>query len=270
MLCDVHVFYMHSSSMDLVLSPSTLTLTSTLLQQTGFGEEEGEEVLESATLWQYSIPPVNRNEYVRQISTADTSAPHFSDLAEGEGINCSVRQLPWRLHDYPAFELDFKVKDPDSLLSVELIVLATRTGDTLLRRPHLRGPHVVGSYNLTGTEMVEFVLVARNLQGLTSTSQCSLLRYDRSPPLGRITPSHLVSSHPSRLEALVVLFDEYGLDAVQQVAVGTVSGEYGSDVMDWRDFSIALLQTPPISHAFSFRRVSVSVHVSHNYIACVQ
>ena len=86
--------------------------------------------------------------------------------------------------------------------------------------------------------------------------------YDRSPPLARINPIRPVSSHSHKISALFSLFDESGIDTPLHVAIGTVPGEFGNDVMDWTTFDLSGITTPPPDNGdslnlFSFRRVRI-------------
>jgi len=80
--------------------------------------------------------------------------------------------------------------------------------------------------------------------------------------MARINPIRTISSHPSKIQALVVLFDEFGFDSVQEIAIGTIPGESGSDVLPWRQFDATQIDTPPdmagnVLNLFSFSRVSL-------------
>ena len=243
--------------MDLSLVPSSLSLSTRLVQQTGVGEGQGEEEeVESDTLWRYSIPPVARNEYWYTGSTSDDTAPVFSSpLPNVTNSQCIVRQLPWRHHDNPAFELYFQVCDAESVSNVTLEVKAVESGAVLIHSTQLRGLRFAGPHPLPHGQSIRFTLTAENSEGLSSTTSCELPFYDQSPPLAHITPRHPTSSHPSQLEALLSLFRQFELNEVQEVAVGTRAGPEGHDVMDWKEFSRLLLSTPPAGASFSFGRV---------------
>lgn len=250
-------FPLCSSAMDLSLVPSSLSMSTRLVQQTGVGERQGEEEeVESDTLWRYSIPPVARNEYWYTGSVRDDTAPVFSSLLPNVTDSlCTVRQLPWRHYDNPAFELDFQVCDAESVSNVSLKVTAVESGAVLIQSTPLRGLKFSGPYAFPLGESIRFTLTAANSEGLSSTAFCELPFYDQSPPLARITPRHLTSSHPSQLEALFSLFGLFELSQVQEVAVGTRAGPQGHDVMEWKEFSADLLSTPPPGASFSFGRV---------------
>lgn len=245
--------------MDLSLVPSSLSLSTRLVQQTGVGEgQEVEQEVESSILWRYSIPPVARNEYWYTGRTSDDTAPVFSSpLPNVTDSRCAVRQLPWRLPVNPTFELYFQVCDAESVSNVSLEVKAVGSGAVLIPTTQLRGLKFTSPHSLPHGESLRFTLTAENSQGLSATTSCELPFYDQSPPLARITPRQTASSHPSQLEALLTLFGQFELSEVQEVAVGTRAGADGHDIMDWEEFSTALLSTPPAGAAFSFGRVGL-------------
>lgn len=85
--------------------------------------------------------------------------------------------------------------------------------------------------------------------------------YDRSPPLGRIEPIKTLTSNPSEFVVLLTLFDEFGLEDMQQVAIGTVPGQQGTDIADWQPVSTSDINTLPSGGGlslYSFPRVSPS------------
>ena len=194
----------------------------------------------------------------------DPSAPVFAPLPyDPQRLGCYVRQIPERPYTTPAFELEFNLTDPQSLLGVTFNVGASDgTGDYVPISP-LGGTRVVIPWRVSLATQLHITVVAVNLNGLVSVAKCALSTFDGSPPLARVNPIRLLSSHPTRIEALLVLFDEYGLGDVQQVAIGTVPGAYGSDVMPWTSFSTTAILTPPTLgvgtsalNLFSFPRVS--------------
>ena len=250
-------FPLCSSAMDLSLVPSSLSMSTRLVQQTGMGERQGEEEeVESDTLWRYSIPPVARNEYWYTGSASDDTAPVFSSpLPNVTDSLCTVRQLPWRHHDNPAFELDFQVCDAESVSNISLEVTAVESGAVLIQSTPLRGLRFNGPYAFPLGESIRFTLTAANSEGLSSTTSCELPFYDQTPPLARITPRRSTSSHPSQLEALFSLFGLFELSEIQEVAVGTRAGPQGHDIMEWKEFRADLLSTPPPGASFSFGRV---------------
>lgn len=247
--------------MDVVLVPTTLNLTTKLVQLTGAGEFADEEIIEAEVLWQYSIPPLNRDEFYYEGSLVDSSAPMFSPLTYSNQSDCFIRQLPWRAYDNPAFELEFEVSDRQSLANTSYRFGSFDGGGDVIPEKELGGMRVVIPHELLSATELFLTLSATNQNGVESLVSCGLPIYDRSPPLARINPIRSVTSHPSRIKALVALFDEYGIEAVQEIAVGSVPGEYGYDVQPWISFTTADIYSPPamagnVMNLFSFARVS--------------
>ena len=244
--------------MDLVLSPTSLSLTAQLAQTTGAGEFATEEILQTDTLWYYSIPSFNRDEFYYKGSLGDESPPNFTPLPYSDS-DCYVRQLPVGDFQNPLFEIEFTVTEPQGFITTSYqLGTAPRTND-IIEISEISGRRIVVPHRLVPASPIHVTVIATNLNGDKSFAMCSIPSYDRSPPLARINPIRLHSSHPSKISALFTLFDEFGLDTPIQVAIGTVPGDYGSDVMDWSDFDLSGIFTPPTSDGnltqFSFKRV---------------
>lgn len=245
--------------MDVVLAPTSLILTSQLVQTTGAGEFAGQETLEVQTLWEYSIPPLNRDEFYYEGALLDDTPPGFIPLSYvgTDQSDCFVRQLPGRQYSNPAFELEFEVVEWQSVVNITYKVGSFEMGGNIIPETELGGKRVVVPNELIPAHRIFFTVLATNLNGGQSIASCQLPVFDRSPPMARITPVRSISSHPSKIQALVVLFDEFGLEDSLEIAMGTVPGEYGNDTLPWRPFNTALIYTPPAGNAFSFSRVSV-------------
>ena len=250
--------------MDIVLAPSSLTLTSRLFRRTTGGLAEP-ELLQTNIEWEYSIPPLHRDEFYYRGVLEDTTPPVFATLPN-QGP-CFVRQLPGRPHGNPAFEVLYYVSDEQSMLSVTLGVGTYQHSDDVLSSVQLGGDGGLTVYDgLQAAEQLFFTVSATNQNGLSSFASCSLLNghfYDRSPPLGRINPVGTLSSHPDTIQALVVLFDEFGLTEVQEIAIGMLRGAGGTEILPWTPFTTSLISTRPqadggdVMELYSFGRVSL-------------
>ena len=249
--------------MDIVLVPSEFNMTTQVVQRTGAGQFAEQEILQSDTVWQYSIPPLNSDEFYYQGTLADTTPPLFIPLPYAPTADCFVRQLPGRNYNNPAFEIEFEAVDDQSTLNVSYFVGTYLNGDNVLRRIELGGKRLVVPHFLLPEEELYFTIVVRNLGNVESFASCVLpdgVYYDRSPPFARINPIRPISSHPSQIEALIVLFDEYGFGVSQEIAIGLVPGESGIDTMSWTPFDVNSINLPPnasdVMDLFSFGRVS--------------
>ena len=257
----------HSSTMDVVLVPSTLTLTSQLFPRSAATDSADEAPLQSNTLWRYSLPAFNRSEFGYTGSLADATPPIFTPLSYSiDQSDCFVRQSPERPYNNPAFELEFDVTDPDSLLATSYQVGTAANSGDVLEKTQVAGHRIVVPSQLTSGIELYFTVSAENLNGVETFATCKLpegVIYDRSPPMAKVVPIRSVSSHPSKIRVLVSLFDEAGFDGVQEVAVGRVPGEGGDGVMVWSGWNASLIYTPPedtgdVLDYFSFGRVSGS------------
>ena len=253
--------------MDIVLAPSTLNLTTQLIQLTGAGEFADQEVLETQTVWEYSIPPLNRDEFYYEGRLADVTAPLFVPLsyASADQSDCFVRQLPGRPYGNPAFELEFDLSEPESVMNITYRAGNLLNGGNVISETELGGSRVVVPHNLLPAQEMFFTVSATNLNNLQMLASCSLHVYDHSPPMARINPIRAVSSHPAKIRALVVLFDEFRLDTLQEIAIGTVPGSSGDDVLSWQPFNVTQIYIPPdiageVLNLFSFSRVSRKKH----------
>ena len=258
-ISDTHL--LSSSQMDMVLSPSSLSLTSQLAQTTGAGEFTTEEILQTDTLWYYTIPSLNRDEFYYQGLLTDESPPQFTPLPYANS-ECYIRQLAVGDFYSPLFEIEFDVSEPQGLMSTAYQVGSATKTDDIIGNSELVGSRIVIPHQLIPASPIHVTVTATNLNGDRTLATCSVPSYDRSPPLARISPIRAVSSHPSKILALFSLFDEFGLDTPLQVAIGTVPGEYGDDVMGWMNFNLSTITTPPpengdVLNRFSFKRVSV-------------
>ena len=256
----------HSSQMDLVLSPSSLSLVSQLARTTGAGEFASEEILQTRTLWSYEIPPLNRDEFYYQGSLVDETPPAFQPLPY-TNTDCYVRQLAVSNFYNPLFEIEFSISEPQGLHSTTYQIGAAPKTDDIIGFSEITGSRIVLPHHLIAGSPIHVTVTATNRNGYETLATCSMTSYDRSPPLARITPVRPVSSHPSKIAVLFSLFDEFGLDTPLQVAIGTVPGEYGADVMDWVDFDISSITTPPTANGnvlnhFSFMRVRCAWYCS--------
>ena len=258
--------------MNLKLSPSLLNLTAGLIRQTGAGAFADLQVLDSQILWQYSVPPVQQEEYMYNGVTQDETAPSFTKLSYDDGISspsCYVHQLPNRLYSQPAFEIEVDLEDCEDYLSTTFRVGTHLDGDDVFQMHLFSGQRIVVPNSLETGKRLFVTVEATNSMGLQSIARCQLYTYDTSPPMARINPRSLFSSHPFQLESLVVLFDEYGLEDTYAISIATSPGDY-SNIMQWQEFSITLINAPPSEPAsnlslFSPPRVSYCLIITDRF-----
>jgi len=259
--------------MDLTLSPSELNLVARLIRQTGAGAFADLEIIDSQNLWQYSVPPVHREEYAYTGVTEDETVPTFTQLSYGSSVappSCYVRQLPNRSYNCPAFEIEVNLQDCEDYLSVTFVVGTHVDGSDVFQLHKFTGQRLVIPDTLDTGRRLFVTVAAANSMGLTNIARCELATYDTSPPTARINPRALFSSHPSQLETLIALFDEYGLIDTYEIAIATYPGEY-DNVLEWQLFDTNMVDTPPTmplsnTSLFSAQRVSF-IMCNYCYIA---
>ena len=252
-------FFHYSSTMDLVLHPSSLNLTTQLIQRVGVGELATENVLETNVPWAYDIPDVNiKNEFHYTGIHKDSSPPTFSSLSYANHSDCNIRQLINRDYTNPAFEIDFSLEEPEGLSDVRLMIGTHEDGEDVLSATVLRGERLILPNSLSlGDELVATVL-ATNKNGLESSVHCILSDYDLSPPQARVVPFSYTTSHPNMFQVLLVLFDEYGLTEDMELGVGTVAGNEGHDLLNWVTLITDRVDQVIDNEKFSFPRVNTS------------
>ena len=230
----IHMCMLYSSSMDLELNPSNLNLTSKLIQVTSAGATPTEDVLDSQILWQYTIPSVNRNEFIYEGTTMDTTPTLFNPLQYSNTSDCHVRQLSGRRYGNAAFEVEVTLSEPQGIPNLSYQIGSYEGGSDVIPATEILGERIVVPHPLLPAQEIFITMEATNPNSVSTVAQCSLRVYDRSPPLGRVDPIERFTSNPNKFVVLLSLFDEFGLEDTQHVAVGTVAGEEGTDIMDWQ------------------------------------
>lgn len=243
--------------MDLKLVPSNLNLTSRLVRITSTGTTPTEEVIDSQILWQYLVPSVNRNEYRYAGTTPDPSLPSLLPLPYSDSASCFVRQLSGRSYANPAFELEIYLSEPQGIPNISYRVGTYEHGDDVINDVEIAGARVVVPHSLIPAQQVYVTVEVTNQIPGSSVGECAMPVYDRSPPLARVVPIRPLTSRPDQFEVLLSLFDEYGLEDIQYIAMGAVAGEHGNDIADWQAINVThLINTPPASDPYAFSRVS--------------
>lgn len=245
--------------MDFQLTPSNLNLTTKLAQITSAGVTPTEDILDSQILWQYLIPSVDRNEFRYEGTTVDPTPPSFKRLLYSNSTTCHVRQLSGRSYTTPAFELEFLLSEPQGVPNISYRVGTYKEGRDVIDEIEMAGERLVIPHALLPAQEMHVTIVATNQNSESMVGSCSMPVYDRSPPLARIQPIKTHTSNPNEFVVLLTLFDEFGLEDMQQVAIGTVAGQQGTDIVDWQPVNTADINTPPTGGAldlYSFPRVS--------------
>lgn len=241
--------------MDLILHPTSLNLTTKLMQRVGTGDSATENELESDVRWSYSIPDVELENEFDYISTySDPTPPVFHPLEYANDSLCSIRQLSGRKFFNPAFELEYSVSETEGLSDVHLLIGTQENIGNALSKTVVQGERLVLPSSLSNEKDAIVTLIASNQDGLQSSANCIITNYDLSPPQARVIPYSKITSHPEKFEVLLSLFDEYGLEDYIELAIGTVTGLEGNDIMDWIKLDTDIINQN--TNEFSFPRVS--------------
>lgn len=247
--------------MDLTTRETNMNLTTKLARVTGTGGLSGEEVLDYQVHWQYSIPYINRSEFEQIGTTVDTTGPVFVYLPHHHSTSCRVQQVAGRKYDNPAFELEFAVHELECMVRATYQVSTYEDGSNIIPSTTLYGERIVLAHSLVQGMRLFFTVSVENSNGAMTSTSCQLLVYDSSPPLARVIPAGTFTSHSIQFLVLLSLFDEAVLENEQHVAIGTVPGEEGSDIVNWLSVSTSLITTAPVGsglNLYSFPMVSFS------------
>ncbi len=243
--------------MDLILHPTSLNMTTQLIQRVGVGILATETVLETNIPWSYDIPDVKIDNEFYYIGThMDETPPVFTTLPYSiDDSYCSIRQVSNRDYSNPAFEIEFELEEAEGLETVQLMIGTYENGDDVLSKHVIRGERLVLSDQLSYDEHLIATVLAINRNKIQSFAHCVLDDYDLSPPQARVVPFSDTTSHPNQFQVLLALFDEYGLTENMELAVGTTIGEEGNDLLDWITLKTNRVNEVIDEEKFSFPRV---------------
>ena len=83
-----------------------------------------------------------------------------------------------------------------------------------------------------------FSVRATNTDQQSTTVRCVLDTYDVTPPSGRMEPAHLLTSHPSKMAASLMVIEDAQLVEEQFVGLGMGEGFYGDQTIEWHLFDL--------------------------------
>jgi hypothetical protein len=109
-----------------------------------------------------------------------------------------------------------------------------RGGTNVVDWTDMGGNSLMVPSKLPGGIPLYWSVKAQNSQGLSSISQCYLNTYDSTPPDGRVEHPYKFSSHPNKIIASVVAFEDSPLVETHYKAVGFSPGQFGSQFVDWQ------------------------------------
>ena len=200
-----------------------------------------------ALLWHYKAPTIHANIFNKHKSDEDKSPPELqphsvklSDRKKRDGHKgCTVEQIPGRPYDDTAFKLEMFAQDPVSDVKLFYAVGTYRGGTDLIGWTDMGGSTLLMPAKLPGGIPLYWTVKARNSQGLEVTTQCSLNTFDSTVPDGRVEHAYKCSSHPNKLIASVVVFDDSPLIDTHYKAIGYSAGKFGSQFIDWEEINLS-------------------------------
>ena len=195
-------------------------------------------------IWTYTAPTIKKNIFTKHKKDDDKSPPDIQPSTlnvrkkRSGHRGCIVQQIPGRPYYDPAFKLEMYADDPVSDVKLSYAVGTNRGGTDVIGWTEMGGSSLLVPTNLPGGVPIYWTVKAKNSQGLESTTQCSLNTYDGTLPDGRVEHAYKFSSHPSKLIASVVVFDDSPLVDTHYKAIGYSAGQFGSQFVDWQPISL--------------------------------
>ena len=203
----------------------------------------------SSRLWSYQAPAITTNIFTIGNVDHDYSPPSYSPLSNIDfdfdharrrrslsDETCRVGQLRGLFPNVPQFALETAATDDESDVKFSFSVGTYRGGKNVKNGVDMGGPKLVSSeYALPSGIPLYFTVTARNSEGLTADSRCSIPTYDTTLPSGRVEQSFDVSTNPFILSAFFVAHDDSVLKDSGRVSIGLGTGS--SNVVPWHDFS---------------------------------
>ena len=246
--------------MDLLLTPVRIELSAFAELSLPFGITL---TVFNAVIWKYKSPTINQNIFTKHKRDEDRSPPELQPHTvnarkkRNGQRGCFVQQIPGRPYYNTAFKIEMYAEDQVSDVKLSYAVGTYRGGTDAIDWTEMGGASLLVPAKLPGGIPLYWTVKARNSQGLETTTQCSLNTFDSTVPDGRVEHAYKCSSHPSKLIASVVVFDDSLLLDTHYKAVGYSAGTFGSEFIDWDDISL--------SH--SAKRIGISGDLQHFTVA---
>ena len=227
--------------MDLVLTPIRLELVAFAELRLIFTTVTVFE----GTLWHYKAPTIKRNIFTKHKRDEDVSPPDIqpntiNKRKKREGHRgCIVQQISGRSFYDTAFKLEMHAQDSVSDVKLFYAIGTYRGGTDVVDWTVMGGSTLLVPVKLPGGIPLYWTVKAKNSQGLEATTQCSLDTFDSTIPDGRVEHAYKCSSHPNKLIASVIVFDDSPLMDTHHKAVGFSTGKFGSQFVDWEEINLS-------------------------------
>lgn len=226
--------HLYRSKMDLVLTPLRLELSA-------FADlcVPKKITLFEKIVWHYKVAEIVKNIFDKKKKDEDPSPPDIEPLTINKrrkrsgDSGCQVEQVSGRPYYYPAFKLEMYANDEVSDVELSYAIGTHRGGTNIQEWTSMGGNMQTVPAELPGGIPLYWSVKAKNSQGLQSVAQCALKTYDGTLPDGRVEHVYTYSSHPKKLFASVIVFDDSPLLENQYSAVGFNPGKFGSQLIDW-------------------------------------
>ena len=196
------------------------------------------------TLWKYSVPLIRKNIFNKKKKDEDKSPPNIMPATTNarrrrEGPRgCIVKQMPRRRFDDTAFSLEMYAQDEVSEIKLFYAIGTNRGGTNVVGWTEMGGSSLLVPVKLPGGIPLYWTVKARNSQGQEAVTQCSLNTFDSTLPDGRVEHAYKFSSHPSKLVASVIAFEDSPLVDTHYKAVGYSPGQFGSQFIYWEPLTL--------------------------------
>ena len=226
--------------MDLILTPIRLDLKAFAELKLIFTTVTVFE----GSLWHYKAPTIHKNIFTKHKRDEDNSPPDIQPNTlnmrkKREGHRgCIVEQVSGRPYNDPAFKLEMYAQDPVSDVKLSYAVGTHRGGTNIIDWTEMGGASLLVPAKLPGGIPLYWTVKAKNSQGLEATAQCALNTFDSTLPDGRVEHSYKFISHPSKLVASVIVFEDSPLVDTHYKAVGYSAGKFGSQFIDWQELRL--------------------------------
>lgn len=197
-----------------------------------------------ASIWKYAVPAIKKNIFHKKKRDDDRSPPDIQPATINERRKrsgtkgCIVNQLYGQPYYDPAFTLEMHAQDEVSEVKLFYAIGTHKGGTDLQDWTDMGGNSLLVPMKLPGGVPIYWSVKAKNSQGLEAITQCSLNTYDSTLPDGRVEHLYAFSSHPSKLVASVIAFEDSPLKDDHYKAVGYSPGKYGSQFVDWQPLII--------------------------------
>ena len=193
------------------------------------------------TIWHWRAPSLKRRIWEKIKERNDESKPRFpsceSSYVRRRSVrtavqSCVVYQVKGRHPVDTAFNLEVPAESDTSDLTLHYSIGTHPGGRNVMDWTTMSGSVQMVPTQLPNGVPLYWTVKVKNSQGLTSFAECKLDTYDNTLPDGRVQPSHFYTSHPHKLSATIVVFDDSPLLTKHNISLGYSPGQYGREVRD--------------------------------------